>query len=94
MALPQNNRLPISCLAGIFNSTSATYKYYWFVAMLDILVKVRKTRMSFWEIIEKTAIKKNVAEIEQNDLRFVLRKKLKIKHCAKYFVYLHNDFVR
>ncbi|MBP9991429.1 MAG: HNH endonuclease [Bacteroidales bacterium] len=51
MALPQNNRLPISCLAGIFNSTSATYKYYWFVAMLDILVKERKSRMSFWEII-------------------------------------------
>lgn len=50
--------------------------------------------MLFWEIIEKTAIKKNFAEIEQNDLRFVLRKKLKIKHCVKYFVYLHNDFVR
>lgn len=51
MALPQNNRFPISCLAGIFNSTSATYKYYWFVAMLDILVKERKSRMSFWKII-------------------------------------------
>lgn len=51
MALPQNNRLPISCLAGIFSNTTATYKYYWFVAMLDILVKERKTRMSFWEII-------------------------------------------
>lgn len=51
MALPQNNRLPISSLAGIFNNTTATYKYYWFVAILDILVKERKTRMSFWEII-------------------------------------------
>lgn len=51
MTLPQNNRLPISCLAGIFSNTTATYKYYWFVAMLDILVKERKTRMSFWEII-------------------------------------------
>ena len=51
MALPQNNRLPISCLTGIFSNTTATYKYYWFVAMLDILVKERKTRMSFWEII-------------------------------------------
>ena len=51
MTLPQNNRLPISCLAGIFSNTTATYKFYWFVAMLDILVKERKTRMSFWEII-------------------------------------------
>ncbi len=51
MALPQNNRLPISCLAGIFSNTTATYKFYWFVAMLDIIVKERKTRMSFWEII-------------------------------------------
>lgn len=51
MALPQNNRLPISSLAGIFNNTTATYKFYWFVAMLDIIVKERKTRISFWEII-------------------------------------------
>lgn len=51
MALPQNNRLPISSLAGIFSNTTATYKYYWFVAILDIIVKERKTRMSFWEII-------------------------------------------
>lgn len=51
MSLPQNNKLPISCLAGIFNNTTATYKFYWFVAMLDIIVKERKTRISFWEII-------------------------------------------
>lgn len=51
MQLPQNNRLAISNLAGIFNNTTATYKFYWFVAMLDIVVKKRKTRISFWEII-------------------------------------------
>lgn len=51
MLLPQNNWLPISSLAGIFNNTTATYKFYWFVAMLDIIVKERKTRISFWEII-------------------------------------------
>lgn len=51
MSLPQNNRIPISRLAGIFSNTTATYKFYWFVAMLDIIVKERKTRMSFWEII-------------------------------------------
>ncbi len=51
MILPQNNKLPISYLAEIFNNTTATYKFYWFVAMLDILVKERKTSISFWEII-------------------------------------------
>lgn len=51
MSLPQNNTLPISRLAGIFSNTTATYKYYWFVALLDIIVKERKTRISFWEII-------------------------------------------
>lgn len=51
MILPQNNKLPISALAGIFSNTSAAYKFYWFVALLDIVVKERKTRISFWEII-------------------------------------------
>lgn len=51
MLLPQNPHLPISALAGIFNNTTATYKFYWFVALMDIVVKERKTRISFWEII-------------------------------------------
>ena len=51
MPLPQNAKLPISCLAGIFSNTTATYKFYWFVSLLDIVVKERKTRISFWEII-------------------------------------------
>lgn len=51
MTLPQNSKLPIPTLAGIFSNTTATYKFYWFVALLDIVVKERKTRISFWEII-------------------------------------------
>ncbi len=51
MLLPNNQTLPVSCLAGIFSNTTATYKYYWFVALLDIVVKEQKTRISFWEII-------------------------------------------
>ena len=51
MTLPQNNKLPIPTLAGIFSNTTATYKFYWFVALLDIVVKERKTRISFWDII-------------------------------------------
>lgn len=51
MTLPQNNKLPVPALAGIFNNTSATYKFYWFVAIMEIVVKERKTKISFWEII-------------------------------------------
>ncbi|MCR5549528.1 MAG: HNH endonuclease [Bacteroidales bacterium] len=51
MTLPQNNKLPIPALAGIFNNTSATYKFYWFVAIMEIVVKEHKTKISFWEII-------------------------------------------
>ena len=51
MILPDNHKLPISSLAAIFSNTSATYKFYWFVAMLEIVVKERRTRISFWEII-------------------------------------------
>ncbi len=47
MKLPQNTKLPISALAGIFSNTTATYKFYWFVAMMDIVVKERRTKMSY-----------------------------------------------
>lgn len=51
MNLPQNIKLPVSSLSRIFENTTATYKFYWFVAMMDIVVKEHKTRISFWEII-------------------------------------------
>lgn len=51
MALPQNGKLTISSLAGVFSNVTATYKFYWFVALLDNVVKERKTRIPFWEII-------------------------------------------
>ena len=51
MTLPENIKPPVTRLSQVFNSTTATYKFYWFVALLDIVVKERKARMSFWEII-------------------------------------------
>ena len=51
MKLPENIVLPVTRLSRVFNNTSATYKFYWFVSLLDIVVKERKTKMSFWEII-------------------------------------------
>ncbi len=51
MSLPSNNQLPISALSRIFSNTTSTYKFYWFIALLDIVVKEGKSRISFWEII-------------------------------------------
>ena len=51
MTLPENIKLPVTRLSQVFSNTTATYKFYWFVALLDIVVKERKIKMSFWEII-------------------------------------------
>ena len=51
MLLPQNKKLSVPRLSRVFDKTVATYKFYWFVVLLDIVVKERKTKMSFWEVI-------------------------------------------
>jgi len=35
----------------VFNDTVATYKFYWFLSILDILVNTNKTKITFWEIV-------------------------------------------
>ncbi|POY34722.1 hypothetical protein C3K47_18995 [Solitalea longa] len=35
MVLPHSNELPINYLSACFNNTSATYKYYWFLSILQ-----------------------------------------------------------
>lgn len=48
-SLPQHNLLQINLLAGSFNNTSATYKFYWFIALLDELeqgnIKINKQHL-------------------------------------------------
>ena len=34
MNLPEDFRIDTACLAGCFRNTSATYKFYWFLALL------------------------------------------------------------
>ena len=51
MTLPQDNRLEINRLSQIYNNTVATYKFYWFVSILDIVVREQRRQISFWEII-------------------------------------------
>lgn len=35
MQLPKDDNISVSLLSSVFNSTSATYKFYWFLAILD-----------------------------------------------------------
>lgn len=51
MNLPKDKNVDTRSLAQIYNNTVATYKYYWFVSILDIVVKEQRRRISFWEII-------------------------------------------
>lgn len=37
MHLPQNKDLPIQQLASVFGSTSATYKFYWLTALVELI---------------------------------------------------------
>lgn len=51
MNLPQYHNLPTDKLACVFNDTTATYKFYWFVSILDLFVVRGKEKINIWEII-------------------------------------------
>lgn len=51
MPLPTQNNLPVEKLGSIFQNTSATYKFYWFISILDLYVTKGKERMVIWDII-------------------------------------------
>jgi len=51
MDLPTDKNLNTKLLAQIYNNTVATYKFYWFVSILDIVVKEQRRQISVWEII-------------------------------------------
>lgn len=49
--LPKNNNLPIETLGRVFDNTTATYKFYWFISILDLFVHQNKEKMNIWDII-------------------------------------------
>lgn len=51
MNLPLYKNLDTRQLGQIYNSTVATYKYYWFVSLLEVFVNTQKRQISLWEII-------------------------------------------
>lgn len=51
MYLPLDHNINTRILGQIYNNTVATYKYYWFISILDIFVTEERRKISFWEII-------------------------------------------
>lgn len=51
MNFPSDKYIDTRVLTQIYNNTVATYKYYWFISILDIAVKEQRQQISFWEII-------------------------------------------
>lgn len=51
MQIPQSQILTTRHLNRVFDKTVATYKFYWFLGILDLYVKQGKTKMNVWEIM-------------------------------------------
>lgn len=51
MILPQSHTLTTRHLNRVFDNTVATYKYYWFLGILDACVKQGKSRINVWDIM-------------------------------------------
>lgn len=50
--LPYSQNLPINLLSAVFNSTTATYKFYWLLAIVE-LIEQEKTEILKTEIFSK-----------------------------------------
>ena len=53
MQLPEQKSISIRRLAQVFNNTSATYKFYWFISILEIYAKKQESKITIHEIIAR-----------------------------------------
>ncbi len=51
MEIPQSDALSTRHLNRVFDNTTATYKFYWFLGILDLCVKQGRTRMDVWDVM-------------------------------------------
>ena len=49
--LPKSDILTTNCLGKVFSKTVATYKYFWFLSILQIHAKTDNPRINVWEIV-------------------------------------------
>lgn len=51
MEIPQSDILSTKALGKVFDNTAATYKYFWFISILQMHAKRNKLRMDVWDIV-------------------------------------------
>lgn len=51
MPIPQSDILTTNRLGNIFSNTTATYKFFWFVSIMQIHAKTPNHRISVWDIV-------------------------------------------
>ncbi len=51
MQIPQSDILTTNRLGKIFSNTVATYKYFWFVSIMQIHAKTDNRRIDIWDIV-------------------------------------------
>ena len=51
MQIPQSDILTTNRLGNVFNKTVATYKFFWFVSIMQIHAKTENPRISVWDIV-------------------------------------------
>ena len=51
MQIPQSDKLTTNRLGKVFSNTVATYKYFWFVSIMQIHAKTDNPRIDVWDIV-------------------------------------------
>ena len=51
MQIPQSEILTTNCLGKVFSKTVATYKFFWFLSILQIHARTGNLRMDVWDIV-------------------------------------------
>lgn len=51
MIIPQSEILSTTRLGKIFDKTVATYKYFWFISILQMHAKTNNLRMDIWDVV-------------------------------------------
>lgn len=53
MTIPQSETLSTSAMNRVFDDTTATYKFYWLLSLLDMYVKEQKEEILALEVASR-----------------------------------------
>lgn len=109
MTLPNSNKLPINNLSAVFNNTTNSYKFYWFLSILDLLKKQTQSIISIDDIVFNMITKvwypinyfrisfgkqdKFSSHIEVIRNEYGLKRKLKDEELTSFFLAARNESI-